>query len=363
MFLSSCYYHDANGDKNTVLQNLGDCYTRNIFFVLKNEIHEDKLMKGYVDDFGFAFERLNGGAIQTIYNHDIKSPSCYAKVKNYRTLKNDGTQAIEIIESLLEQNEIVFANTFMRRLPFYKSYQEIIGSEYNDVIDGHIFLLLGHQDDSLYYLENYVNLNQNFVPYEGNASIGVESKAVFGNAFHYQFSCFTIEPNRKELLTLDDRIPSVLGSMIKSYNKPAYVNKLGHQVFYGRAAIEEMISICNEGLLRLTDKIPNRDHDFYSLSRTIFNRVVSRKRLFLHLLSRCDAVSNGNTQEKVIDALKNNLNTWETMIALMTKKYALKDYTLHADLMNRFVKILAQEDSLYEILEEQYDTICSSISG
>ncbi|MEF2964959.1 hypothetical protein V3851_03875 [Paenibacillus sp. M1] len=49
--LNAEFYYDSAGEQIGFLQRIGNCFTRNVYFFLRQYIDPHMLMKAYVDDF------------------------------------------------------------------------------------------------------------------------------------------------------------------------------------------------------------------------------------------------------------------------------------------------------------------------
>ncbi|MDH6426969.1 hypothetical protein BSK62_08515 [Paenibacillus odorifer] len=357
--LEAEYYYDSSGRPNEIIQDLGNCLTRNIYFILKDNLEDPELlMSAYIDDFSMILITDNEETILDIQINDIKSPTCYVIMNNGLELKNDGPKAIQYIESLLCKGETVLVNTIMKLVPFYKTFKENSSIEELDVVDNHFFLLLGQTSDEFYYMDNYVNYNKRFKAYPSNKSIGIDFKSSFLNAFNYQFRCCTLKPNYSELKNLNTRIPYIIDQSIKNYKSKMIDNKDERIVYLGRNMLRKFIDLYSKGQIQLNDAIKNRDHDVFSLSRTIFNRNIGRKKillLFLNNLPYCLSI------QKLVDAIEENLVKWELIKNTLTKKYMKNDFLCDEKMEKLLENVLESEDALYQILEESFDFI-STIS-
>lgn len=351
--LQAEYYYDSSGRPNEIIQYLGNCLTRNIYFFLKDKVEDPVLlMSAYIDDFSMILVTDAEENILDIEINDIKSPICYVRGNNEIELKHDGQQAIQYIESLLRKGETVFVNTMMKLVPYYKTYKENPSKEELDVVDSHFYLILGQTNDEFYFMDNPVNYSKRFKAYPGNKSIGIDYKSSFINAFNCQFSCFTLEPNYSELRNLNFRIPYIINESVQNYQSKRMDNKDGQTVYLGRNMLQKFIDLYTKGQISLNEAVKNRDHDVFSLSRTIFNRNLDRKRillLFLTDLPKCPS------QQKLVDSIEENLVNWELVKNILTKKYMKNDFFCDEKMGRLFENVLVSEDALFQTLEESLD--------
>ncbi len=353
--LETEYYHDSHGKPIQSVQYLGNCLTRNIYFILKDRVDNPYLLKSaYIDDFSMNLVTDSTSTIINIQNNDIKNPACYVTEHNKIGLINDGLQAIKYIEMLLDQGEIVFVNTLMKQVPFYKSFINNAAQDPYEVADYHYFLILGHTDHEFYYLDNHVNYGKKHRPYPGNKSIGVDSKSNFIHAFDLQFNCFTLMPDYSELAGLNSRIPYVIGQSIENYKSVGIGCEEDQTVYFGRSMIHKFIDVYTGGQIHLNDRIPNREHTVYSLSNTVFNRNNDRKRVLLMFLENLPA---GPSKQKLIDNIENNLVKWEIVKNKLTKKYFQNAFGYDAKIRHYLENALEAENSLFQTLEDEWDWI------
>lgn len=347
------YYTDKNGTQNEIIKNLGNCFTKNMFFILKNYVDNvETLYKAYIDDFTFHISRDSKGVISSIDINDIINFEIYVEMCNKISVKQNGVKAMEELEHLLDNNEIVFINTFMRKVPYYKTYVEALSEDDNTLVDRHIFLALWHTKDTLYYLDNVVNRNPKFfVPYEKNNDIGVAKKSEFLNAFTHQFNCCTIKPNLKELKIIDENLTIVLKETIRNYHKSVKAEFNGNNTFCGRNSILELENICKEERFYMNESVSTYVTDLFSRIDIVFSRSCSRKKVFLNYLTVTKNV-NARSVSKIIDAINNSITKMQNAKNFMYKNYVMSDYLVNSKFIGVFEEVLFAEDVLYSLLEE-----------
>ncbi|MDT0121455.1 hypothetical protein Q9R46_02290 [Paenibacillus sp. RRE4] len=349
------YYYTPQGKPNAEVQAIGDCYTRNIFFMLKNELKNSNLSyKMFLDDFNLKIVKDLANYPLDVKLNDIKSPEDYVIKSNQHTFNNDASSAIDKLETLLANGEVVFVNTFMKKVPYYKTYELNSAYETDATIDGHIFLILGQTDTDFYFLDNYINYNpQFFKPHLVNKGIGQDTKRSFMNAFNHQFNCFTIHPNQDELQDLPDRAPMIFKRTLENYYKPDSIVD-GYIECFGRSAILELNNLLASGLIPLNRKIPNRIHDAYSLLHTILNRHCDRKKVLISLLS---SSTNPNALNEIIQTTQQAIKQWDLLRKYLTKQYLTNNFTLSHSFEKRMNNALLAEDQFFQSIEKNIDTL------
>jgi len=356
------YFFNSDGTQNELVKHLGNCMTKNMYFILKDQVDSvETLYKIYIDDFTFHISRDLIGKITSIDNNDIINLQNYVNISNLYSIKNDAAKAFEVLESLLDKDEIVFVNTFMRKVPYYRTYIEDIVEQNNTMVDRHYFLALWHENDVLYYLDNIINHNKkHFVPYNKNMDIGVAKKAEFINAFNDQFSCFTIKPNIDELKEINKRMSLILKRNIENYNKEVVENTKGDRVFCGRNAIKELINICKEERFYLNEYVSTYVTDLSSRISVVFSRSCDRKRVLIYFLTKLSSTAFPDIL-KMIDAVKVSIDKMENARNIMLKGNIMQDYLIGTKYIEYFEEIILAEDGLYKLLEENIDQITDAL--
>ncbi|MEF2964958.1 hypothetical protein V3851_03870 [Paenibacillus sp. M1] len=288
--------------------------------------------------------------------NEINDASNYVIKKNRFESRDRGEEALEVIDSLLDKGNVVFVNTLMKAVPYYKTYKKELNKDDVELADSHYFLIVDKDDERYYYLDNYLNHNKaNFTPYEKNKSMGVANKAEFVQAFNYQFRCFTIDINAKELAKLPGRFHELFNAIIENYKGTDSKS----DILSGRKVIEKYIEYCDSRAIKLDDAIPRRDHNVYSLSRTIFTRSTDRKRILLKILKEKD--DSEESRLCLVHSLERNIASWELAINGITKRHFTKQYVLDRQLGQCFSNILETEDSLYDVMETELDYLCYTV--
>ncbi|MBT2284274.1 hypothetical protein J7E78_12070 [Paenibacillus polymyxa] len=353
------YYYDSSGKPNEIVQSLGNCLTRNIYFMLRKRFENPTLlMSAYIDDFSMILMTDVQDRIIDIQINDIKSPDCYVYEKNKIEIENNGQQAIQHIESLLLQEEIVYVNTMMKLVPYYRTFKENPSEEELSVVDSHIFLILGQTNDDFYYMDNPVNYSGRFRAYSENKSIGIDTKSNFYNAFNRQFNCFTLEPNDAELRNLNTRIPYIMNQSVVNYKTKVIDNNDGQIVYPGRIMLRKFIDLYTKGKISLNDYVQNKDRDVFTLSRTVFNRNLDRKKvllLFLEDLPCCPS------KQKLVHTMEENIEKWELAKNNLTKKFMKEDFACDEKMGVLLEHALESEDVMFQTLEDHLDFINTTL--
>lgn len=350
------YYYNSAGEPIAEVQSLGNCYTRNIFFMLKRYVNDSSVLyKMFLDDFNLKLVTHTDSDQFELSLNEIKDPEDYITVANKHTFSNNAEAAIQTIETLLANNEVVFVNTLMKRVPFYRTFELNPALETDHIVDGHIFLILGQTATDFYFLDNYINYNKEyFKPYPHNKNIGQDAKTSFMDAYNRQFSCFTVHPNQDELAELPARASLILRTALSNYYKPPSCTE-GRLEYIGRSAIQELNNLFASGRFILNTKISNRPHDLYSLTRTTLTRHSDRKKVLLLLLN---SLANPHALSDVIHYARQSIEQWELLRNVMTRQYIMNEFTLTDQMEEYMAYVLHAEDLFYHSIEKNIDNLC-----
>ncbi|MFP4976653.1 hypothetical protein ACE6ED_14700 [Paenibacillus sp. CN-4] len=350
------YYYNSEGAPINEVQSLGNCYTRNIFFVLRRYIKDSSVLcKMFLDDFNLKLITHVGNDHFELGLNEIKDPEDYIIVGNRHVISSNAEEAIRTIEKLLANNEVVFVNTLMKRVPFYRTFELNPALETDHIVDGHIFLVLGQTATDFYFLDNYINYNKEyFKPYPHNKNIGQDAKNSFRNAFNRQFTCFTVHPNYEELAELPARASLILRTSLENYYKPNSSTN-GRLEYLGRSAIQELNHLFASGRFILNTKIANRPHDLYSLTRTTLTRHSDKKKVLLLLLN---SLNNRNAFCDVIHCAEQSIEQWEVLRNAMTRQYIINEFKLTGQMEQHMANVLHAEDQFFHSLEKNMDNLC-----
>lgn len=350
------YYFNSEGKPIEEVQALGNCYTRNIYFMLKNLKYDSSILyRMFLDDFNLKLNIASDNSKFELGLNEIKHPEEYITVRNPHTFTGNAEAAIRTIENLLASNEVVFVNTLMKRVPFYRTYELNPALLADDIVDEHLFLILGQTATDFYFLDNYINYNkENYKSHQHNKSVGYDSKFSFREAFNRQFFCFTIHPDQEELADLPARASLIFRTSLSNYYLPPHSTG-EYSEYIGRSAIQELNNLFGSGRFVLNTKIPNRPHDLYSLTRTILTRHSDRKKVLLLLLN---SLKNRNDFNDVSYYAQQSIKQWELLKNSMTKQYIMNKFTLSDQMEKHITNVLQVEDLFYHSIERRINDLC-----
>lgn len=275
----------------------------------------------------------------------------FFKVKQFSGKGRDG---LAEIEALLDQGEIVIIQTFTERLPFYLHFKGFDAPE-ELLLLGHIFLAVGHDRDHLYFVEAPWNINQkNYLPLEYNHSIGVIPKEQLEPAFSHfvNYAVISIDESRApDTVRAVAMITEVINSFLAVYHRKV-ADHDGLQVYYGKVALEKLISICGQGYLHLNQIVTGSGK--LSLHRLLvwkFWEIVHLRKLFHRCLCKFAAYFNQENLNKTLSVLEANIQAWEGIIHTIEDRHYRKQYMVDTHFQTGFKEIAELEEKLAELLQ------------
>lgn len=342
--LSLQYYYMEDGSLDPFTEYL-TCFDEPLYFLLKNKFGNLNPCEAFLRDTTFYLSQNSDGSIYDIGFLDNSINSDLFKLKWYG---GKGNEALAQVETLLDSGELVMIQTDTRRVPFFKYYQGSNTDDNGVAVPGHVFLAVYHDKSRLYFVEAPWNHHpNNFVPYEGNPSIGVINKEDLRFAFESFLNCITITLSEEGLFKVD-RIRTVIEKSIKNYEKRA-LNSDGFIFTYGKEAIEKLIEICQREFLYLNQEVMSYSLNLYGLLFWKFWDIIKRRDLLYEYFLKYSKQFNNPDVDALIKIMADLKNAWRVISGdngIITGMYTAKKYLLDASLVKYFKDILDLEGQL-----------------
>jgi hypothetical protein len=348
------YYYIGN-QLDPLINLIGDCFTKNIYFILKQNTKFKNLYKAYIDDFSLYISTDIDGNIMSIYNKNHFIKDLYIKNDSFE-IKGLLNNAYKHLENLLNKGEIVFTNTIMCKLPFYKTFT-LENIDYDNFHGNHWFLIIGHSKNSLFIVEDPINII-NYTPIKQNRSVYEVKKECFEESFKHYVRFHTYRPNIEAIARINDQAHLWIDRIIESY----YYTEADN-IYSGRASLEKLINICERGNVSLNDYLywVNPKTNFKRKEAILYNKLIfnislccNKKKLMLIMIES----SNKDTNlEKLKLTLKNNIDTWTIIKNLFIREFYRQNYYIDNRFVKYFTIIIKSEDRLYELIKRNREEL------
>ncbi len=365
------YYYDENGNKDEIAKFVGTCFTRNIFFFLKNKVdNPENLYKVYIGDISINLFYTNDGEIGTVMNIPALAYEKYVNKNTDIIFKGQLQETIMKIEELLDNGETVFVSTIMRKIPYYKSYNEGENNvnDNTEHVATHWFLIVGHDEESYYYVDNMININPNYFykSLESNKNIGVSKKTEFYNAFDYFTRLVTFIPKYEKIEQTDTRLFSVFDKMIEDYYEEEPENTENYIRYGGRYTLMKFINACDTKSMELNHKLSNYnvqtgkiiknsgDHVLFDRIRLSIEHTYNKRQLLIKLFSSIETAEDERIRE-IVEALKISTEMWNDLKEVMTVEFYKENYVFGEVLKEAFSKVLNHDDKLFGLLRDRIE--------
>ena len=353
------YYYLKNGETDEFVRKL-DCTQKTLYFIFK------KRCKNYYDykslfilNFTF-YAMLNDD--NSLYNFDSIAYPVNEDIFKLNIFHNKGYAAMAQIEQLLDKGEQVIIVTHMVRVPFFDRFQgfdEPTGDEGrpNPLEDGtaefsiHTFLAVAHEGENLYYVEMPTIINQqNFVPYEGNKSVGVIKKKDLDAAFRVFVSFCTVDINLDNLQD-KDYLREALGLSMQYY-RDGEVYPCKYKILYEEEAIDFLISICDGKTIYLDSSENMRTESFYQFILWKIFAIAGSRGILAEMLRDYKRTCNTEVRTELIEILDRAYAVWDDAVKLAAKKHQEKDCVVGKEYSDLFIEAKGLEHRILELISE-----------
>lgn len=338
------YYFNSEGERDK-LTEIMDCSNLMLYFLLKKQVanHGD-----YHEYFAQGFNI----DVTLDQNNNLYDMNCFSyhlrndivQITNYSGV---GKQAMTHIEQLLDQGEQVIIDVFCLRNPAFKEFESFSAPEQKQR-RGHVFMLVAHDKDNLYYVEMPDGINaSNYIPYKGNKSVGILPKADIMPAFEIEVYYSTAKIV-KEQLKKKTNLKDFVHSFLDNYNKmPTTIQ--GLTTYYGKSAFEKLIELATSKKLYLNQRENRYKRTLQDVIHWKFELIVWRRRLFQTTLEHNQDTYDEAKKQKAIHLLEDSANRWEKLYRTLTKQYQ-ENQVVDEGIGSEFHTIEEQDEQLMCLL-------------
>ncbi|RCX17250.1 phosphopantetheine binding protein [Anaerobacterium chartisolvens] len=350
--LDAEYYFCRDGSFDEFTQLL-DCNSLMYYFYLKRYVKDYAKYVGILmQDISVNVSLNPDGSLCNIWcdNFDEVDELFKAEVVNGK-----GYESMADIERLLEQGKIVVIKTYTKKLPFNKDFISL-DFEVTDLQEeieksNHTFIAVAHDDEMLYYIEVPAVLNDRFIPYGKNKSVGVIKKTDLKPAFDLDLIFASVDIDTEKLARGID-IKDLLRKSISNYFKPCYYNN-GFKVYCGFEAMEMLKQIFESEGLCLDHK-----HSYYKyidvkgfLDWKLW-AVLARKMLLKEMLEQYRDIYPEFSRQNLNDDLSELVEEWKRFRMKVIYRYFKGDFIAGKIYLKHINKIIAMERNVVKKLEE-----------
>ncbi len=352
--LPSIQYYGSLEDEDLVT-NL-TCFQACLYYLLKTELNcdDDDICEIFLRDTTFGIEETAAGLINEICFLDT-SINEFGFKKHY--ILGQGVKVLSKVEALLDQGKTVIIQTYMMRVPFFNNFKGFdypFDEEYYQANYQwqHTFLIVGHDQDHLYYVEGPFNREpERYIPYAGNNTIGVITKQELIPAFNAYFNYSYVTIDKEQISDLFHVVKTVISKTITNYRHPSFESGK-YTYYYGK-----------EGLARMIDHFRSDSFDFLQLipqySITLGDLLIwktqfisNRRMMLAKALTKYVSHFDSSDIKPMIELLKKSVKIWRTIQINLIKMRVKKVYKFSSDMDELFVKALILEDEIIDGLQK-----------
>lgn len=338
--LDNTYFLNKLGVPDPFVQNLNDCYERALYFILSNLVENvAEYQKIFIGDLSFCLKFDPGYRNLRLIPDKNDFAEALVLEKQFH-LKNNADESMLQIENLLNENFYLMLRTAENKLPFLKRFDPdyIIDETYNP---GHFLLIIWHDKENLYYVENPQNLSlERHVTLASNSEVGIIKKSDIITPFNYFVECFSVKINQGQLEAAKVAPINVFSRYDEQDCPEDYIE--GSKYYYNQRALQKLISMCNEErlFLNLDYSRPDENKLLVGLDRII------RRRKMLY-----DYMSGEGIENKGLPLLKKSIEEFELTRYALLNNILRGNWLLDKSYASNFENILQAEVELFNAKE------------
>lgn len=365
--LYESYYHDSNGEYTDIHSCIGNCFSRNVFFVLRNKLKkencmmENNLYKSFLEELSFY---LRIDEKENIIGIGMTDLNFWKKlVSNFNSFEFRGEggekKAIEQIEKLLDLGFCIIVNTRAKNLKFHSNYHLDIDPKYLDSRNVN-FLILHYDKENFYYVYTFTLYNKiYYLPCKENNSIGVAPKSDFFKAFRDRVNLYTITENFKELENSNINVCNSINLSIQNYFSEETA------ILIGRKCLELILKkLRGDGLLLKIVSSAEFDDDTLPFSYESLNITIkwlcNRRKQYKFLFERFE-LHELPIIKNIIIKIESSISYWEAFSNLVKYIFFKKEDFMDARGIKYIENILSSEDDFFSYLNEHKQYILELI--
>ncbi len=347
--LKKYYFYESNGNANDFIMSL-ECLAQLVYIFVRDTYGASMNVKGYfvenlspkmeIDDDGNIYE-LHTELLNTMFNVPGVSYNVFEGGGN-------GMQSIIQLEELLDKGYFVIVQAITHRIPYSNSFVAF-DFDIKSYELTHSFLVVGHDDKRLFYVESPLTLNDSYKYIEGNKGIGVIDKKDMEPAFDL-VRFITLYPEPVKNNQACNSVMNVINESIKSYYKPPAVNEDNLKVLYGIDVLDYFIHLCDKENIHLDENArKNYLQTQYNYLFWKMNIILFSKKVLVYALEEMVSENQQDLMD-IIESINMCKNAWKRTIAFMNDRYAKKEFILDSKYTPLFLDIKVKELEMIEKL-------------
>ena len=351
------FFRKANGSVDHTAMSLY-CFESAVYNIIKNDAAVGSAFAKplFIRNIQPTFWYNDETGIFRINNESINLfPLWYKYIKVTKYVKVSDKNSIHFLQSLLDKGYMVILQTVFERIKFYQKYDPEF--DFNNYYQGeanHANIVVFHEDDKFYFVDKLPYcVNENFVPFEANNSIGVAFKSDLEEACNYFMRCYTLDVDVKQLNnkdSLNNNIFAFIREIADCYTG-TIVSKHGYTLYHGILAWEKLIELCEKGA--------DLKNYFHTQGWTSYDRISfdiwmlhgSRLVLLEYLVQLKNSSGCSENYSGLINILVKSINLIKLLEKAMAKRAISRNSMLDNKIAERIKEIIETENSLYEILK------------
>lgn len=352
------FFKKPNGTFDQTAMSL-NCFESAVYNIMKNDkaIEHNIVRPLFIRNIQPTFWYNADTGVFRINNESISIiPIWHNYVRINKYVKIQDKNSISFLEGLLDKGYMVILQSVFERMKFYEKYDPEY--DFKDYFQGeanHANIFVTHDENKFYFVDKIPYcVNENFVPYEGNNSIGVTLKSDIKEACNYFMRCYTIDADMDKLgdkSLIKSSIKQFIKEMVDGYTGTS-VSKYGYTLYDGILAWEKLIEFCEKGA--------DLKKYFYTPGWTMHDRICfdiwmlhgSRLILLEYLIQLRDESECGERYKVLINTLAKSIKKLKILENAFAKRMISRISLLDIKMADRIKEIVQIENSLNELLKD-----------
>ena len=352
------FFRKLNGSVDHTAMSLY-CFESAVYNIIKNNtVVESEFVKSlFIRNIQPTFWYNDESGVFRINNESISLiPIWHKYIRITKHVKIKDKDSMHFLESLLDRGYMVILQTVFERVKFYQKYDPKFDlSNYYQGEANHANIILFHEADKFYFVDKLPYcVNDNFVSYEDNQSIGVAKKSELVEALNYFMRCYTLDLDVQQLNNkeaLNSNILAYIGEIACSYTGTT-ISKHGYTLYHGILAWEKLIEFCEKGV--------DTKNYFHTQGWTRYDRICfdiwmlhgSRLILLEYLVQIKKSSAGVYDFSLLINSLVKSINQIKLLEKVLAKRAISRNSQLDNKIADRIRAIIETENSLFERLKD-----------
>lgn len=321
------YFINSDGTPDKLIISI-DCYQKILYHALCDYSIDYKY--AFCDDINLLIEQNDE------LRFDINTLNLNASLFDVRKYTPNPSEALPLVEKLIDTGTIVAVCTMFDMLPPYAWYkqEDKIGKS-----NTHFFMIIGYDDKNYYFVDDPGMLvGERMIKYNNNPSVGVLDKSLLLSAL--QEYCL--------IITVD-----VIESMFSYLNFFDIVkNKIVENYYVSNSRIRENNIIGRQALELLNKSVTISKSTVSIISKDYYwiHLMHSRRSIFKWCLE--GLVNEYENTSLVLEYLDEDITNWKMLYGVVSRHVYKPHPEIENTINNRVNNIINIEDKLIESIEK-----------